>query len=128
MRSPSRKRPMRHEIVDVPVGVDLRELAQRVRYIGSSEHKSFPSFAGPPKLRADATKCDPALDDPTEITSWLRAGIEAGQVGAPWEGLFPRYVWYRVEGACYEGRLVNRGAGEYKGYEVETSEFPEAIA
>lgn len=128
MRSPSRKRPMGHEIVDAPVGVDLHELAQRVRYIGSSEHKAFPSFAGPPKLRADATRCDPALTDPAAITSWLRAGLQAGHIGAPWEGQFPRYVWHRVDGVCYEGRLVNRDAGEYKGYEIGISEFPEAMS
>lgn len=118
---------MRHEICDPPDGVVLSELASRARYVGSSEHKSFPSFAGPPKRRADATKCDPSLSDADEITSWLRAGLAAGQVGAPWEGRFPRYVWYRVEDVCYEARLVNRHAGEYKGWSVEVSEFPENL-
>ncbi|MGI8803736.1 MAG: hypothetical protein ACR2KV_16485 [Solirubrobacteraceae bacterium] len=68
------------------------------------------------------------MTDPMQITSWLRAGLGAGHVGAPWEGLFPRYVWHRVQGVCYEGRLVNREAGEYKGDEVEISEFPAAIS
>jgi hypothetical protein len=127
MRSPQRKRPMRREIIAAPEGIALDELASRVRYVGSSEHKSFPSFAGPPKMRADATKCDPHLTDPEEITAWLRGGVEAGHIGAPWEGDFPRYVWAQVQGIYYEARLVNRGSGGYKGWSVEASEFPKAI-
>lgn len=118
---------MRHELVAPPFGVDISDLAGRVHYVASSEHKSFPSFAGPPKLRGDATRCDPSLNDAAEITSWLRAGMAAGHVGAPWEGEFPRYVWARVDGTCYEARLVNRGTGSYKGWAVDVSEFPEAL-
>lgn len=127
MRSPKRQRPMRHEIVDPPADVDLHAVAQGARYVGSSEHKSFPSFAGPPKLRADASKCDPQLRDPRVLTAWLRAGVEAGQIGAPWEGRFPRYVWYHAKDVYYEARLVNRITGTYKGYPIQASEFPESI-
>lgn len=117
---------MRRSIAD-PEGRDLHAIARRVRYVGSSEHKSFPSFAGGPKLRSDASKCDPQLDDPSELTAWLKAGVERGHIGAPWEGDFPRYVWYREEAACYEARLVNRGKGEYKGYPLGLEEYPEGL-
>jgi hypothetical protein len=127
MRAPKRKRPMRHTLMKVAPDIDLEALAARARYVGSSEHKSFPSFAGNPKLRADASKCDPSLTDPDEITEWLREGIEDGLIGAPWEGEFPRYVWRVVDGVCYAGRLVNRDAGTYKGYPLDADEGPEGV-
>jgi len=118
---------MRRVIVPVAPSVDLTEIATRARYVGSAEHKSFPSFAGAPKLRADATKCDPSLSSASEITAWIRAGIADGCVGGPWDGEFPRYVWRRVDGICYEGRLVNRDAGTYKGYSLREYEAPQGI-
>lgn len=124
MRATNRKREMRRTVAPPPVGTDLADIARRMRYVGSSEHKSYPSFAGEPKLRADATKCDPSLTDADQITAWLQAGALAGQVGGPWEGDYPRYVWCVVEGTCYEGRLVIREAGEYKGYALTDSECP----
>jgi hypothetical protein len=48
----------------------------------------------------------------------------SGHVGAPWEGDFPRYVWHREADICYEGRLVNQVSGEYKGYPLESGEWP----
>lgn len=127
MRAPKRKRPMRRAPVLPPDGVDLRDVAANVRYVGSGEHKSFPSFAGPPKLRSDASKCDPSLSDAAELTGWLRQGIARGWVGAPWEGGYPRYVWHRAEAGGYEGRLVNSGAGEYKGYPLNEDEWPRGL-
>lgn len=110
-----------------PLGTSLPELASRAEYVGSSEHKSYPSFAGPPKLRADASKCDPSLADGSEITGWLRASINRGNVGAPWEGDFPRYVWRDDEGGLYEARLVNSELGQYTGYPLEPDEKPEGL-
>jgi hypothetical protein len=127
VRAPTRRRDLRRTICTPPGETSLSTLAQSARYVGSAEHKSYPSFAGPPKLRADASKCDPNLTSADAITSWLRAGIELGQVGAPWEGAFPRYVWYEVGELLYEARLVNRGAGAYKGYPLEASERPEGL-
>lgn len=108
-----------------PAGVGLAEIAARASYVGSSEHKSYPSFAGPPQRRSDATKCDPALSDPAQLTQWLRTAIVSGRVGAPWEGDFPRYVWHREGDVYYEGRLVNQELGHYKGYPLDRSEWPE---
>lgn len=127
MRAPARRREFRRATSSPPEGCDLTELGKAVRYVGSAEHKSYPSFAGSPKLRADATKCDPGLTDAASITSWLRNGIRSGRVGAPWEGRFPRYVWHEVDGVLFEARLVNREAGEYKGYPLDPSERPDGL-
>ncbi len=108
--------------------VDLDVLAARVSYIGSAEHKTYPSVAGRPAPRYDATKCDASLHgDFAVLTSWLRRGVLAGQVGTPWEGAFPRYVWVKDADTWYEGRLVNREQGTYKGYSVRRSELPEGL-
>ena len=124
MKAPSRKRPLRRTVASAPSGVDLNDIATQVRYVGSAEHKSFLSFAGPPALRSDASRCDPLLADPDELTEWLRLGIRGGYVGGQWEGGFPRYVWYKTNDACYEARLVNRGSGEYKGYPLQPEDCP----
>lgn len=127
MRAPSRRREMRRTIVAAPAGVILPDLAGTVRYVGSAEHKSAPSFAGQPKLRADASKCDPSLQNANEITQWLRSALRAGNVGGPWEGGFPRYVWCRHGDMVFEGRLVNRGLGSYKGYPLVEEEWPSGL-
>src|SRR6266545_5929373 len=125
MRASARRRPLRRARIAPPLGLELDTLALGSRYVGSSEHKSYLSPAGPPRLRADATRCDPDVATFEELTEWLRDAIRRGDIGGPWEGDFPRYVWYRREESCYEGRLVNREAGEYKGYPLRAEEAPE---
>lgn len=126
MRTPGR-RPRRHQVF-VPPDIDLTLLATRVQYIGSAEHKTYPSPAGRPRPRADATKCDPSVHgDFVQLTAWLRDAIAQGRVGAPWEGDFPRYVWTMQGGTWYEGRLVNSGQGTYKGYEIRPAELPDGL-
>ena len=110
-----------------PPGVDLSEVAKRVSYVGSGEHKSFPSFAGPPRLRADASKCNPNLADPAELTSWLQGAVSAGLIGEPWLGDFPRYVWCHQGDETYEAMLVNKEQGQYKGYPLSPDEWPEGL-
>ena len=126
MRTPRQRRP-RKRVTVVPVGVDLEALASRVRYAGSPEHKDSPSFAGSPRPRPDASLCPRELaTEQQQVTKWLRTAIRSGWTGAPWEGRspsFPRYVWYRHGGTVFEGRLVNRGLGEYKGYPLERSQW-----
>ncbi len=120
---------MRRTPMEVPVGVDLREVAERVDYVGSVEHKRHPSFAGHPRPRADATLCDPALNDPGTLTKWVAEGVRAGQIGAPWEIDFPRYVWVQAEGKWYEARLTNPVLGQYKGYALgEDDDLPPWMA
>jgi hypothetical protein len=127
MRTPKRKRPRRRAIAPPPPGIDLNELAARASYIGSPEHKSYLSAAGPGRLRSDASQCDPALGAASTFTEWLREGLRSGRVGAPWEGDFPRYVWHVHDGICYEGRLVNRTTGEYKGFPLIPEEWPSGL-
>ena len=123
MRAPKRRRPPRRA-VGVPTGVNVEQVAACVTYVGSSEHKSFPSFAGPPAYRgADASKCDPSINDASVVTEWLRKAIRAGNTSQTWGGGFPRYVWGRVDGVPYEARLVNEVQGTYKGYPLEADEW-----
>ena len=58
---------------------------------------------------------------------WLREAIRQGRVGEPWENGFPRYVWHRGNDTVYEGRLLNREAGEYKGYPLNRDEWPRGM-
>ncbi len=127
MRATKRRHPLRRRAVAPPAGVDLAVVADRVSYVGSSEHKTFPSFAGPFNPRADASKCDPKLANPDELTQWLRDAIRAGHTGELWEGDFPRYTWCRRSGITYEGRLTNPELGEYKGYPLEPDENVEGL-
>ena len=128
MRAPQRRRPRKREIHLPPAAIDLDRLADRVRYVGSPEHKDTPSFAGAPRLRADASCCPREMTaDLERINEWLRQAIRAGAVGAPWEGGFPRYVWYKYGKIVLEGRLVNRETGEYKGYPLGRHEWPAGI-
>ncbi len=129
MRAAKRKRPHGRAFITPPEGVDLQEIARIVRYVGSPEHKTFPSFAGQPRPRADATICDPSLSqDPGTLTRHLRRAVLAGQTGAPWEGNFPRYIWCRIENEIYEARLINRETGQYKGYRLERGECPAELS
>ena len=126
MRSPQRRRPRKREIF-VPPDCDLDALALRVAYEGSAEHKDVPSFAGQPKLRADASLCPRRIANRELVCQWLRAAIRKGAVGGPWEGEIPRYAWYKMDDTVFEARLVNRAAGSYKGYPLYPDEWPSGI-
>lgn len=129
MRAPRRKREQFRTISGrIPGDADLERLSQMVTYVGSPEHKTYPSIAGPPRLRKDAAKCDPVFQGRVgEIEECLRDGIRKKLVGAPWEDGFPRYVWNYLDGTLYEGRLANSGNGAYKGYPLRTDEKPEGF-
>lgn len=128
VKSPSRKRPLPRRVA---VGLDpvvLGSCAKRVTYVGSPEHKSYPSFAGPPKLRSDATRCPKHLRDADQITGWLRDAIFKGQVSDdPGEIGYPRYVWAHQEGMWFEARLVNSEQGTDKGYPLARGEEPNGL-
>ena len=74
---------MLRELISAPPGVNLDDLAARARYVGSVEHKRYPSFAGQPRPRSDATMCPSSFKDPAPLTEWLAEGIRAGRIGAP---------------------------------------------
>jgi hypothetical protein len=128
MCSPNRRRPLPRTRCQAPAGVNLTELAARAVYVGSPEHKDMQTFAGQPRPKSDSTVCDQSLATRRdEITSWVREAIQRGAIGEPWEGDFPRYVWHKVGETVYEGRLVNRGNGEYKGWPLRAHEWPRWI-
>ena len=114
--------------VAVPPPDNLDSLADRVTYVGSPEHKDVSSFAGPPRLRYDASRCPRNLAvEREQLRDWLQTAIRKGAVGQPWEGEFPRYVWYKHEQVVFEGRLVNRTQGAYKSYPLAEDEWPDSI-
>jgi hypothetical protein len=57
----------------------------------------------------------------------LGEAVRRGAVGEHWEGAFPRYVWYKEADTVYEGRLVNREQGWYKGYPLARDEWPTGV-
>jgi hypothetical protein len=110
-----------------PDGKNLEAVARKASYVGSPEHKDTPSFAGQPRPRADAAICNRNLAErQTQVTKWLKRAIRNGHC-AHWEGDFPRYVWHREAGTVYEARLVNQGNGQYKGYPLNSGEWPENL-
>lgn len=110
-----------------PPDINLDEVASRVSYVGSPEHKDFPSFAGQPRPRGDASLCPREIRDAAVVTEWLRSAIRRGSTGAPWERGFPRYAWHKEAGTVFEARLVNSGDGSYKGYPLNEDEWPPGI-
>lgn len=127
MRSPRRRRPLRRSVA-VQAPADLTSLAATATYVGSPEHKDVPGFAGPARLRGDASCCPRNLAVERErLCGWLQSAIRRGAVGEPWDGEFPRYLWYRHENTLFEGRLVNRTQGTYKGYPLAEDEWPHGI-
>jgi hypothetical protein len=75
MREPHRKRPRWRARSTALSGQLLDECAQKAQYVGSPEHKTYPSFAGQPKLRSDGTACPPDLKDADVLPEWLRQAL-----------------------------------------------------
>ena len=97
--------------------------ASKARYLGSAEHKHYPSPAGSPALRSDATPCDPKIEW-DDINAVLQEAIRRGCTSARFEQGFPRYAWGWLNGDLYEARHINGPAGTYKGYRLEEAEYP----
>ena len=57
--------------------------------MGSAEHKTYPSPAGPPALRSDATPCDPQISF-EEVEDALKEAIRRSCVSATFEQGFPK--------------------------------------
>ncbi len=91
--------------------------------MGSAEHKNYPSSAGPPALRSDATPCDPQISF-KEIGEVLELAIRRRCVSSTFERGFPKYVWGWLREQLYEARHINGPAGTYKGYPIEEVEYP----
>lgn len=120
------KRAKHRVIAPWPENIPVPErVAEQVRYVGSAEHKDYPSPAGHPALRSDASRCDPALGyDVDRFTNILREAIQNRCVGAIFEGDFPKHVWAWVGTRLYEARHINGPQGTYKAYPLEEVEFP----
>jgi hypothetical protein len=127
MRSQRHKRPRHRVISPWPEGMPAPEdVVARVRYVGSPEHKSYPSPAGPPVLRSDASRCDPRPGyDAERFTEILQEGIRRRCIGAIFEGGFPKYVWGWVNGQLFEARHLNGPQGSCKAYPLEDVEKPD---
>ncbi|WP_285690726.1 hypothetical protein [Actinoplanes sp. NBRC 103695] len=123
MRSPGRRRPRKGDQLPADSDLDLDAMAEKVTYVISPEHKDYLTSAGPGKLRSDASACPRHLDF-DDVLNWLKAAIRNRSVSADFDGDFPRYVWVRVEGSVFEGRLSNSGLGGYKGYPIRDYEAP----
>ena len=127
MRAPRRKYPMKRQMLEA-APPHARLVADRVKYSGSPEHKNIHSFCGPPRPRGDATICDSRLAVQLNmLQDWLREAIANGCCTAFDDSDFPKYVWFKDGDTVYEGRLVNSGTGEYKGYPLSREEWPKGI-
>jgi len=124
----TRKRHQRskHEVISPwPAGHPSPEsVAERVRYVGSGEHKDYESPAGPASLRSDAARCEPRFTDFEPLTVALQDAVRHRCVGAHFEGEFPRHVWGWLGERLYEARLVNRVQGWYKAWPIDEAERP----
>ncbi len=108
------------------------ELADKVQYTGSGEHKRYPNPLANPALRSDASDCDavdPSLSqDAARLQRLLQEVFKRGQVDPRREGQFPRYGWGRLRIAdgsekLFEVRLTNSAQGSYKGYFIEEADL-----
>ncbi len=132
------KRPKQEPAPKTPSTRDLAGLAKRARYVGSPEHKVVRWWGGLPEIKTgqdgralprakkQRTTICPLVDDADRerATEWVREAIKAGQVEfLEGGGDFPRYVWYEADGRGWEGRCVNAGTGDYKGWPMEEDEL-----
>jgi hypothetical protein len=122
------KRNKRKSLGEWPVGAPSpEEVARNVQYIGSAEHKSYPSKAGSPALRSDASRCDPRYKDKEEdITEALQEAIRNRAVCSTFQDGFFKYAWGFLDDDLYEVRHINGPVGTYKAYKLEESiDWPE---
>jgi hypothetical protein len=120
----------RGRIRDWPEDVGTPEqVAARALYTGNAIHKTYPSPAGAPALRADEAKCDRFEEkDWPKLRAALRAAIKARCVGA-FRGEFPSRAWVWINGVLHEARLTGEtgeGEGDYHGFPLDDPrQYPE---
>jgi hypothetical protein len=129
-RRPKHQRGIkRGRIIDWPEGVGTpAQVADRVTYTGNAVHKSYPSLAGAPALRADKAKCDRyAREQWPRLLDALRTAIRAGYV-SDFRGGFPDRAWVWINGVLHEARLTHQGTGDYHGFPINDSRhYPEPV-
>jgi len=107
----------------------IQDVANRVSYVGSAEHKTYPSPAGQPGWRpkSDKVRCDRfAETDWPRLVEALRDAIRASCVtGGEFRGDFPARAWAFINGVLHEARLTNQMTGEYHGFPISYQiQFP----
>lgn len=104
------------------------EVASQATYVGNPIHKSYPSPAGPPALKADEQKCDQYdIQDWPQLTEVLRRAILAHCIGT-FRGEFPSRAWAWINGVLHEARLTGQGQGEYHGFPLDDiRQYPEPL-
>ncbi|MEV4923885.1 hypothetical protein [Streptomyces roseoverticillatus] len=116
LRAPGRRREPRRALSPLPARVTREELSAAAAFV---PRDSGPGPAGLP---------DPPGSLASAPLGTLRSGILTGHLGGPWLSGFPRYVWHRSGDTVVEFRLTGRRPGEYTGYELHPSEWPEGLA
>lgn len=107
--------------------VELHELAGRITYVGSANHKLKPGnygFVPPTSPRASKSPCDDIRSVLLEEASaLLLEGITAGMVSAfSGEGV-PKYVWaVDANGEVYEAKTKPDQETAYHGYRLGEDE------
>jgi hypothetical protein len=102
------------------------ELAERVTYVGSAEHKSRPldpAFDFTPAPRSDASRCEPTATK-DQATVALRDAVRSHCVSEVFVGDYPQYVWGWLNGTPHVARLINSEAGWYKAWPIALDELP----
>lgn len=116
LRAPRRRREPRRTITPPPGRGEREEICGRVAFV-RQEYGPAPADLLP---FPDSLAAAPL--------GTLRSGIRTGFLGGPWQDGFPRYVWQRSGDSVVEFRLTGRSPGEYTGYELHPSEWPEGLA
>lgn len=107
-------------------------MAKRVIFQGSAVHKSVHTWLGNPQLipKANRSVCPEhwrTEEDRLALEKELKQAIAAGKVSSYHEGEFPKQVWCVIGGQAYEGYLIGRGQGTYKGYPLDEEEWPPGL-
>jgi hypothetical protein len=102
------------------------QVAERVRYVGSAEHKARPtdpSFDFAPTLRSDASRCNPKVTR-EQAEHALREAVRRKCVSRDFVGDYPSYVWGWLYGQPHVARLINSTQGWYKAWPIGGDELP----
>lgn len=128
-KRPRHQRPAkdykRQRIAPWPTGhASASEIATRVRYVPSGEHKAHPSPQGTwtVAIQSDKSKCDnypPAVWN--LIQRALEDAIKHECTGAEFRGDFPARAWAFVNDILHEARLTNEQTGEYHAFPLDDS-------
>jgi hypothetical protein len=108
------------------------EVAARVRYAGSPDHKRAPGDFGltpPASPRRGASLCDGVVDRKADAQRLLCEGAKNGLVSEQKRNGWPQNIWSVTDaGFPLEAQLENQEAGTYHGYPMPmTDPFREEV-